>query len=360
MAAVDLGFDPNRLVSAQVKIQAGTYPEPGARAAFFSSLIDEVRALPGVVSASAVSKLPIRQPWTDWPIWPSDRPRPAPGEGLSAMSRWVQPGYFETMRIPILAGRDIAPADGPNAQRIVVLSARTARTVFPDRNPIGRTVSIAFTGDEPFVVVGIVGDARVNRLTIEPDAAFYLSSAQLGATQMQLVVRGSADPLALVAPIREVLRRLDAGVVLAGPMTMTSVISEALGGYRVVILALGVFSALALALAALGLYGMLVYYVGRRANEIGIRMALGASSREVLGLIAGRGVVLVGLGLGLGLASAVPVTRLTEQLLFETAPLDAPAYASAVAVLLLAAAAACLVPARRAVRLNPVEVLRKE
>ncbi len=360
MAAVDLGFDPDRVLSAQVKIQAGTYPAPEARAAFFTSLIDEVRALPGVVSASAVSKLPIRQPWTDWPVWPSDRPRPAPGEGLSAMSRWVQPGYFETMRIPILAGRDIAPTDGPNSQRIVVLSARTARTLFPDRSPIGRTVSIAFTGDEPFVVVGIVGDARINQLTIEPDAAFYLSSAQLGATQMQLVVRGSADPLALVAPIREVLRRLDADVVLARPTTMTSVISEALGGYRVVIVALGVFSGLALALAAFGLYGTLAYHVGQRANEIGIRMALGASRRDVLGLIAGRAAALVGGGLLLGLAAAVPVTRLTRQLLFETAPLDAPAYASAVAVLGLAAVAACFVPAWRATRLNPVEVLRKE
>jgi len=360
LATVDLGFDPDRVLTAQLKIQPGAYPSPDLRAAFFESLTGDVRALAGVASASLVSKIPIRQPWQDWQIWPSDQARPGPSEGLSALARWVRPGYFETMGIPLLAGRDIRPADVPGSPPVVVLSARTAKAIFPDREPLGRTVSIAFLEGAEFTVVGIVGDARLNRLTIDPDAAFYLSSAQMGATEMQLVVRATGDPAALVSPVREILKRHDPDVVLARPTTMNAILDDALGAYRVVIVSASAFSGLALVLAALGLYGTLAYYVGQRANEIGIRMALGASRRDVVGLVAGKGALLVGAGFLLGLATAVPVTRLTRQLLFETAPLDAASYASAVAVLGLVATTACLVPAWRATRVSPVEVLRKE
>jgi putative ABC transport system permease protein len=359
LSSVELGFNPRDLLTAQLHIQAADYPTLDERNQFFTSLLEDVEALPGVESATLINKLPILSPWQDWGIWPAGQPSPWAGEGVSTMARWVPPGYFETMGIPLLAGRDISATDVAGAPYVVVLSETTSRTVFADANPIGRAVHIGWD-DRAFQVVGMVADARVNTLRGAPDAAAYMSSAQIGATRLQMAVRTTVDPMLLVRPIDALLRRKDPNVLLANPASMASVVDRGLADFRIIILSLTLFAGVALVLAAMGLYGVLAYHVSQRANEIGIRLALGASSSDLLGMVLKRGLLLVGLGLLLGMAVAYPGMTLIRQLLFETRSVDPVAYLAAMAFLGVVAVLACLLPALRATRVNPVEVLRGE
>ena len=358
MATVDPGFDAENLLTGQVRIQARDYPSPELRAAFFESLLESTRRLPGVVSAATVNRMPIRNRGQDWGVWPAEQSQPLPEDTFFAMARWVSPGYFQTMDIPLLRGRDIAATDAPGARQVIVLSESYARRIFPDRDPLGRTVRVMFVDGE-YEVVGIVADARLNFLSRE-DLAFYLSAAQMNSTALQLAVRTNRDPASLIEPVRQLLRRKDPNVVFARPTAMKTVIDDSLSGFRVVSISAGLFAGIALALVAIGLYGVLAYNVSQRSTEIGIRLALGASRRDVLGLVLRRGAVLLGSGLLFGLLGAWSATGLVRQFLFQTEPADPAAYGSALLLLAFVATGACLLPAWRAVRINPVDVLRKE
>jgi putative ABC transport system permease protein len=358
MAAVDPGFNADNLLTGQIRIQAADHPSPPQRAAFFESLLERTRRLPGVVSTATVSKMPILNRGQDWGVWPAEQVQPLPEDTPYAMARWVSPGYFRTVGIPLRRGRDIATTDAPGAPQVIVLSESCARQVFPSRDPLGRMLRVMFVDGE-YEVVGIVADARVNELSRE-DPAFYLSAAQMNASALQLAVRTGRDPSALVEPIHQLLRRMDPNAVLSRPTTMRAVVDESLSGFRVVSLSAGLFAGLALLLVAIGLYGVLAYQVSQRSAEIGVRVALGASRRDVLGLVLKRGTALLVGGLLLGLFGSWTSARLIQRLLFQTGALDPAAYGSAVLLLAFVATMACLLPAWRAVRINPVEVLRKE
>jgi len=359
LATVDLGFDPENVLTGRVRIQEGDYPTPVERSQFFTSLVEEIEALPGVVSATVASKMPILNPWQDWPVWHAEEPRPSSQDSTFAMARWVAPKYFETMRIPLLEGRDILETDVPDGPQVVVLSEMLVRVLFPDQDPLGRMVKIGWS-DVPYEVVGVVGDARLNTLAGGLARAMYMSSAQAGFTAMQIAVRSSGDPNLLTAPIHRILRAKDPNIVFAAPATMASIIGSGLSDFRIVMMSVGLFSGIALALTAIGLYGVLAYHVSQRTNEIGIRLAVGASQATLLGMILRRGLALVGVGLALGVGAAFPVTLLIRQLLFETEPLDPATYVGSVFFLALVAGAASLLPAWRASRLNLVDVLRSE
>jgi len=358
LSTVDLGFDSDNLLTGQMQIQVSNYPTREERNQFFTSLLEEIETLPGVVSATVINKLPIRSPWQDWSVWPVERPPQSPQEDFTAMARWVPSGYFGTMGIPLIAGRDIAATDVPGSPYVIVLSEGVVQRLFQGSDPIGRMVSVA--GWRTFEVVGVVGDARVNTLRRAPDAAMYMSFAQMGPARAQIAVRTSGDPTTLVGPIEDLLRQKDPNVLFAKVSTMASVLDDEVAGFRIVILSLVLFSCVALALTAIGLYGVLAYHVTQRQNEIGVRMAMGASNGDLLGMILRRGLLLAGLGLLLGVAAAYPGTLLVQQLLFETQPLDPTAYVGAVGFLGLVAALACFLPAWRATQVNPVEVLRRE
>jgi predicted permease len=358
LSTVDLGFDPENLLTGQLQIQVSQYPTPEERNQFFTSLLEEIEALPGVVSATVINRLPIRSRWQDWSIWPAEQPSPSLQESFSAMARWVSPGYFATMGIPLVSGRDIAATDVPGSPYVVVLSEGVVRALFQGSNPIGRMVNVADW--RTFEVVGVVQDARINALRHAADAAFYMSSAQMAQARAQIAVRTAGDPNALVGPIDDLLRRKDPNVLFAKVSTMTSVLDGEVAGFRIVILSLLLFSVVALALTAIGLYGVLAYHVSQRLNEIGVRMAMGASNGDLLGMILRRGMLLAGFGLLLGVAGAYPGTLVLRQLLFETPPLDPATYVAAVGFLGLVAALACLLPAWRATRVDLVEVLRRE
>ncbi|NIN73070.1 MAG: FtsX-like permease family protein, partial [Gemmatimonadetes bacterium] len=352
LSTVDLGFDPENLLTGQLQIQVSQYPTPEERNQFFTSLLEEIEALPGVVSATVINRLPIRSRWQDWSIWPAEQPPPSIQESFSAMARWVPPGYFETMGIPLVSGRDIAATDVPGSPYVIVLSEGVVRALFQGADPIGRMVNVADW--RTFEVVGVVRDARINTLRREPDAAFYMSHAQMGPARAQIAIRTAGDPNALVGPIEDLLRRKDPNVLFANASTMTSVLDDEVADFRIVILSLVLFAAVALALTAIGLYGVLAYHVSQRLNEIGVRMAMGASNTDLLGMILRRGMLLAGFGLLLGVAGAYPGTLVLRQLLFETPPLDPATYVGAVGFLSLVAALACFLPAWRATQVDLV------
>jgi predicted permease len=358
LSTVDLGFDPKNLLTGQLQIQVSQYPTPEERNQFFTSLLEEIEALPGVVSATVINRLPILSRWQDWSIWPAEQPSPSIQESFSAMARWVPPGYFETMGIPLVSGRDIAPTDVPGSPFVIVLSEGVVRALFQGADPIGRMVNVADW--RTFEVVGVVRDARINTLRRAPDAAFYMSHAQMAQARAQIAVRTAGDPNALVGPIDDLLRRKDPNVLFSKVRTMASVLDDGVADFRIVITSLVLFSCVALALTAIGLYGVLAYHVSQRQGEIGVRMAMGASNRDLLAMILRRGMLLAGLGLLLGVFGAYPGTLLLRRLLFETPPLDPATYVGAVGFLGLVAALACFLPAWRATQVDLVEVLRKE
>ncbi len=359
LATVELGFDPENLLTGRIQIQESDYPTPQERQRFFTSLLEDIEALPGVRSASLINKLPISSPWQNWGIRPADEPPPSGQDNYSAMARWVTPGYFETMGIPLLSGRDISTTDISGNPRIMVVSENVAQTLFQGQEAIGRAVILG-RNSPPYEVIGVVGNARLNTLRGELAPAMYMSSAQMKATQMQLAARIAGDPTLLIGPIHRTVRHKDANVLFAEATSMTSILDGLSGDFRIVILSLSLFAGVALLLTAIGLYGALAYQVSQRTHEMGIRLAVGASRIDMLGMILKRGMTLVGAGLLLGLVGAYSGTLLIQHLLFETQPLDPATYASASMFLVLVTLLACFLPAWRATQVNLVEVLRQE
>ncbi len=358
LTTVDLGFDPDNLLAGTVGIRGSVYETSEQRSNFFATLVERVEALPGVAHASTISKLPIASPTTDWLIWPADQPKPAYGEGRNALARFAMPGYFETMGIPLLKGRDINITDTRDNGRVIVLSEAVAEGLFPGRDPIGRMVNIDW--HDPYQVVGVVGNARLDGVRSDFDWAMYLSSAQMGVTSQWLAVRTKSDPLLISEPIRRIVHDMDPDVIFFNPRTMSAIIENDLSGLRTVTTALGLLAGVALLLTSIGLYGVLAYHVNQRIGEFGIRIALGAPARELLVMVLQRSVWMVGVGLTLGVALSMFGTRLVQELLFETDPMDPAAFLGAAVFLGAIALIACVLPAWKAVHVNPVEVLRKE
>jgi ABC-type antimicrobial peptide transport system permease subunit len=263
------------------------------------------------------------------------------------------------MKIPLLRGRDIAESDIGDKPGVVLISEAVARAIFPDMDPIGRQVKIGWE-TAPFEVIGLVGDARLNPMSINLDPGMYMSSAQMGANATRIAVRTSMDPTRLVNPIRSVLRRMDPDALFATPATMDSILDDSLADFRTVTLSAGFFSGIALILTAVGLYGMLAYHVSQRRNEIGIRLARGATNANLIQMIVKKGMVLVVIGLLLGTAISYPVTLLIREFLFGTQTLNVSAYLGSVLVLIIVTALACFLPAWRATRGNLMEALRNE
>jgi putative ABC transport system permease protein len=356
LASVQLGFDTENVICGTYGFQADDQSTARERVDRVVTVIESVKSLPGVTNAAAITKMPIASTGTDWPIWHATEPRPEPKDSDLALARAVTPGYFSTIGIPLLRGRDFAESDAEGTAPVVIISTAVAQTLFPDRDPLGQMVMLGWF-DFAFEVVGVVGNANINGVRSDYDEAMYLPSTQFGPTYQWLVVRSEGDPALVAEPVRKLVEGMDRNAVLGDLVTMRSLVDEDLSGFRVVSLALGLLSVVALLLTAVGLYGVLAYHVGQRTNEIGIRFALGASPTEVIGLIMKKGLVMVGIGLVLGLLGASLSSRMIQSLLFEIKPLDPIAYLSGAFFFAAVSAVACLVPAWRAARVNPVTAL---
>ena len=357
----DPGFDPRNLLTAEVPLPPSAYPE-AKRVAFFTSLVEQVRALPGVVSAGAISQLPLRNPWNDVSIDSADSRSTDPKNGSNGYRRVVLPGYFRAMGIPLLAGRDVQPTDTVESRRVVVLSERLAKRLFPGRNALGREVIIDRQRDAAWQVVGIVGDVVQSDLREDETerGSFYGPYAQQSQTTMRLAVRTRGNPQAVVGSLRSLVMGLDRDVPLAGPRTMKAVMANTTLSEEAQTACLSIAALLALLLAAVGIYGLLAYVVAQRQRDIGVRMALGATQGGVAWPVVREAAVLALIGLAVGAMGAVVAIRLIRAGLYGVGPGDPIAMSGAALALVTMTALAAWVPAHRAARVDPIEALRCE
>jgi len=362
MTGIDPGFRVENLLTATVSLPFARYSEADLRIQFFNGLRQEIEALPGVERVGFVNRLPILQVSGNVAIWDPERPPANNRDAPWADRRIVLPGYFATMEIPLLQGRVVTASDVDGSPPVIVLNRTTAEAVFPDEPAVGRRVAVDVGGDEPglFGVVGVVEDHQLSSLAGGPRPAMFFPYAQQSLSTMRLAVRTTTDPRSLIHPIQERVWQLDHDVVLSDAQTMEHAVANSVAYTRSVTTVLGVFATVALALTALGLYGVLAFFVAQRTHEIGIRVALGASRGSVLRLVLTRGMMLVGVGLIVGIAGAVGATRLVEGMLFQMSATDPVTFVTVTGFFLMVATGACLLPAWRALRVDPHEVLTVE
>lgn len=355
------GFNAHNLLTVEVPLPPGKYSNV-QRPAFFASLLDGVRSLPGVTSAAAISQLPLRDPFNDIGIYAVDNPPADPTKMDDGYQRVVLPGYFQTMGIPLLSGRDIQPADTANSRRVVVVSQQLARTLFPKKNPLGQMVVIDRAKDSPWEIVGVVGDVKQSRLREETGfrGTFYRAQTQNPWSTMRLAIRTSGNPLATVHSLRALLQKMDPDIPLSGPRTMEDIMANGAISETAQAACLTAFSVLALILAAVGMYGLLAYVVTQRTGEFGIRLALGAQRSEVVASVLRDGLKTILLGGAVGVAGAILVTPLIASELYGVRPLDLTTFTAVTLVMLAVSTAACWIPARRASNVDPMVALRHE
>jgi predicted permease len=373
---VDPGFNPHNVLSLVVSIAGSKEADPGRRRIFYEQLLERVRTLSGVQAAAGINHLPLAGDLWNWPFIIEGRPKPRPGESPGAVYRMVTPGYFETMRLPLVQGRDISANDHTNAPGVVIINERAAREYWSGVDPIGKRIS--FDGDKGnpptwLTIIGVAKDAKQDDWAAKPEPEVYLAAFQnhdfLGdsgsevaghVSYITLVVRGVGDPAALAPTMRETVWGFDRNLAISEVLTMDGVVAGANAQPRFEMLLLSIFAALALALAAVGIYGVMSYSVSRRTHEIGVRLSLGASRTDVLLLVVRQGMMLALGGSIAGIVGALLLSRLMTKLLYGVQPSDPITFAGVAAVLGLVAALACYIPARRAMRVDPMVALRYE
>ena len=362
------GFTPAGVLSAKVSLPRAAYPEETDLTAWSARALERVRALPGVRAAAFSNAPPFAGNYDDSVILAEDYVAP-PGESVVSPARSVvSPGYFAAMGIAVRRGRPIDGRDTASSQLVVVIDQRLADRFWPGRSPIGRRMyqpesaeNVGRPGPTTrFVtVVGVVDDVKQRGLASPEEriGAYYLAYDQRPVRTLTLVAKVDGDPLLAAPSIRRALGAIDPGLPLYDVQTMASRVEESVAGKRVTMRISSGFGILALLLASLGIYGVLAYQVSQRTREIGIRMALGGASASVFRLVLGEGAVLLGVGLATGLAGAFALRRLLAAELFGISPLDPRVLLAATALLSAVALAACVVPARRAARIDPVVAL---
>lgn len=355
------GFNFRNLLTVEVSLPPGEYPD-AKRTAFFAALLENVRSLPGVASAGAISQLPVRDPYSNIGIYAADTPPTNPAEGADGYQRVVLPGYFGTMQIPLLAGRDLRPTDTSDSARVVIVSQQLAQALFPNRDALGQRVVIDQDSRTPWEIVGVVGDVKQSSLREEPSSrgTFYRAHGQQALPNMRLAIRTSGNPLTVVAPLQALLRKMDPGVPLSGPRTMATVLADSTISERARAVCVTTFSLLAALLAAAGIYGLVAFVVTRRQREVGIRMALGATCRDIAWAIMREALALALAGVCIGGLGALAATRLIRASLYGVGPGDPITFALAALVLVVVAALAAWLPARRAAKVDPMVALRCE
>ncbi len=360
LQAVDPGFEAGGVLTAEVALPRGGYSTAPEVAQFFETLTEQIADRPGVDAAGAISRLPIANGGGDWPVYAEDNPPTDPSQRGSAFTRTVTDGYFESMRIPLFAGRGLGAEDTPDAPMVAVVDEAWVDRFLPGENPVGRNLVLGNTQLRVIRIVGLVGRVHGFSLNSNPFPTMYFSVNQWPRRTMSIVVKASSEPTSVAGIVRNVVREIDPNVPVAKIATMTDVISNSIAQPRRTTLLLGGFAAVALLLATLGLYGVLAFFVNQRTHELGVRVALGAGSTSVLVLVLRRGMLLMGIGLVLGVVGAATSTRFLQSMLFEVGTTDLLTFVVVSVVLVTVATAACLIPALRATRVDPLTALRSE
>jgi putative ABC transport system permease protein len=357
LQSLDPGFEAGGILTAEVQVPQLRYPDAPSRTRYFTTLLEEIWAIPGVESATLTSHLPIGD-------FGNIYRASAPGtqeEPQRVFLRSVFPGYFETLGIPLMAGREVEAEDQPESPFVVILSQTAAQRLFPGEDPLGKTVELGLVpASRPMEVVGIVGDVRLSRLDEEPEAALYVPYAHRPRPIMRVALRTRTPPEAAASALGEIVRGLDPEVPLSRVATLESLVSGSMAERRVITVSLTLLALLPLILAAVGLFAVLAYHVSRQRHEMGVRMALGADAAQVGGLILRRGLGLVTVGTFLGLAGALAWTRVLQGMLFGVGATDPITFLAVAGLVLAVAVLASGVPVWRAARCDPREALQAE
>jgi putative ABC transport system permease protein len=364
------GFEPHGVLTMRLSLPAATYPTRTSVRTLYTRLVDQLRGLPGVGTVGAVAGLPLATIRGDWGITVEGYIPPDPKLGTQADWQVVRPDYFEAMGIPLKKGRQLTDADGADAPQVIMVNEAMAKYFWPDRDPIGQRLHLNSSADSAWrTVVGVVGNIHHRGLDEAPRPEMYLPHAQFFSTapdsvvparSMTLTMRVRGSPEALTGPVRGVLHSLDPGLAVSDIRSLDDVVSRSIAAPRFTTALLSVFAALALILAAIGIYGVLSFIVAQRTAELGIRVALGASRSDVLRLVVGQGMRPVLIGLVTGLIVALAFAKVLQGFLFGVPHTDPGTYVTVTAVLMGAAVLACYLPARRAARVDPMTALRAE
>jgi len=372
LQAIDLGFNPKNVLAMSV-----SFPEPRGNlddpsgpqrtiTQFYRDLTDRVQALPGVRSVGAVGDLPLSGGLSMWSILIDGSPMVPVSQAPAAMPQQVTSGYFRTMGIPVLRGREFTAEDRADAPLVALVNETAVKKFWPNKNPIGGTIKMLNPSSPWATVVGVVKDVRSAGYQEDIPPTMYFPHAQAGQSAyytpaaMSLVIKAEGDPTTLAGPVRQVVHQLNAMTPVSQVQTMEAAVAASVASRRFSTELLAGFAALALVLAGIGIYGVIAYDVSQRTYEIGLRMALGAQSGQVAGMMLGRGVRMVALGLVIGVGGSLAVTGVLKSLLVDVSRLDPVTIGGVVVVLAVVAAGAAYLPARRASAVDPMVALRRD
>jgi len=359
---IDRGFNADNVLTMVLRLSDSKYSQDPQVVNFFRDVLEHTRALPGVRAAGIVNYLPFYGGLgsaTGFTV--IGRPAPPPGQEPSTNVRVADSGYFEAFGIPVLRGRNFSSSEITQPKRVVLINEVFARKYFPGEDPIGKTVDVVmFDKPTPTEIVGVVGNVRYESLIDDYEPYVYFTHPDLTYSFMTLVIRTDGEPAALAPVVQREIRALDPNQPVSDVRTMNQVMSETVSRARFNTLLLGLFAALATVLSAVGIFGVMNYSVALRTKEIGLRLAIGAQPRQVLLLVLKQGLSLTVIGVILGLAAAFALTRLLSGLLFGVAAVDAGTFAMMSLLLVLVSIAACYLPARRAMKIDPLRALRYE
>jgi putative ABC transport system permease protein len=357
LARTSPGFDPSNILTASVSLPANDYPQPAQRAAFARTLLERAAALPGVRSAATVDFIPYNG---------------GPGSATQIIGRVADPheptqviyqtrtspGYFKTLGIPLLRGRDIRPSDEQGSPPVAIIDETVAKRFFPDRDPIGMQMSLPLSRGI-YTIIGVAATTKSRNLAEAPLPRLYYSGPQVPFPSVALLLKTDVDPLSLASAVRREIRALDANLPV-DTLSMTQILADSVARQKFAIELMASLAAIAAILTVIGIYGVLAYLVDQRRREFGIRIALGAGSGQVLSLVLAQGSIPVATGLIAGIAAALGFTRFIKSLLYQTSPTDPVVFIAISGGLVLVALLAMLIPARWAMRVDPAETLRQE
>ncbi len=360
---VSPGFNPDNVLTVELTMSGAKYKDKQAVLATYHELFQRLEALPGVTAAGAVTSLPLSQMYAWGPITVEGRVLPAGEKFINADMRMVGGHYFQAMDIPLLEGRRFDDHDAASNPRVAMVDDYMAQQLWPNQDAVGKRFhigGITETSSPWITVVGVVG--RVKQYTLDSDSriALYLPQTQYVTRAMNVVVRGSNDPAALAPALKQQVHELDSELPLYNLLTMQHRLEESLARRRFTMVLLGVFAAIALVLATIGIYGVMAYLISQGTRDIGIRMALGATQNEILALTVGKGLILAVSGAAIGVLGAFAITRLLRGLLFGVGSSDPVTFCAVPLLLILVALLASYIPGRRASRIDPASALRHE
>ncbi|MEP7339242.1 MAG: ABC transporter permease [Acidobacteriota bacterium] len=361
LQAVDPGFNVENVLTMKVGLPGSKYDNDRKRIDFFRSAIGQMQSLPGVEAVGATSFLPFASPHAGTGVEIEGRPKLPPGQGLNTGVIVTDANFFRAMKIPLKRGRLYSEQEAVEMRHVVVVNEAFARKNFPGEDPLGKRVVIYMKNDnQPCEIIGVVGDTKQMDLDAELQPISYWPHPELTYNAMTFVIRTKGKAATVASAAREVVRKLDPEQPVADVRTMESWIGKSVARQRFNTLLLTIFACVALVLAGVGIYGVMAYTVTQRTHEIGVRMALGAQSRDVLRLVVRKGMALAFIGVALGIAASLALTRLMKTLLFEVSTNDPLTFAGVPVLLALIALLACYLPARRAAKVDPMVALRYE